>query len=95
MDLKEVYIKAKTVILLSLVDVVVQFFLCFSLIKNTSRIMDTNVPASAITSINGMRVLSMWWVILGHVYFLQVQPISSVIISKYNLLDKYSIFFHN
>ena len=54
-----------------LIDVVVQFFLCFSLIKNTSRIMDTKVPASAITSINGMRVMSMWWVILGHVYGFQ------------------------
>ena len=33
--------------------------------------MDTKVPASAITSINGMRVMSMWWVILGHVYGFQ------------------------
>lgn len=30
--------------------------------------MDTKVPSTAITSINGMRVLSMWWVILGHTY---------------------------
>ncbi|PFX33018.1 Nose resistant to fluoxetine protein 6 [Stylophora pistillata] len=52
-------------------NVVVRFFLCFSLIQNTSRIMDTKVPASAITSINGMRVISMWWVILGHVYGFQ------------------------
>ena len=31
--------------------------------------MSTKVPPGAITSINGMRVLSMWWVILGHCYF--------------------------
>lgn len=44
--------------------------------------MDTNVPPSAITSINGMRVMSMWWVILGHVYgFQMVAPIS-----KYSLV---------
>ena len=44
--------------------------------------MDTNVPTSAITSINGMRVMSMWWVILGHVYgFQMVAPIS-----KYSLV---------
>lgn len=30
--------------------------------------MDCSVPASAITSLNGVRVLSMWWVILGHTY---------------------------
>ena len=67
-----------------LIDVVVQFFLCFSLIKNTSRIMDTKVPASAITSINGMRVMSMWWVILGHVY--GFQTVSAM--SKYCSLHK-------
>lgn len=56
---------------------VVRFFLCFSLIQNTSRIMNTNVPANAITAINGMRVVSMWWVILGHTYaFQQATPLS-------------------
>lgn len=46
----------------------VRFFLCFSLIQNTSCIMDTKIPAGAITSINGMRVVTMWWIILGHCY---------------------------
>ena len=31
--------------------------------------MATHQPATAITSINGMRVLSMFWVILGHAYY--------------------------
>ncbi|RMX37080.1 hypothetical protein pdam_00020043 [Pocillopora damicornis] len=53
-----------------------RFLLCFSWIQNTNRIMDTNVPPSAITSINGMRVLSMWWVILGHLF--SVQMITSI-----------------
>ena len=50
-------------------DVAAQFLLCFSLIQNTNRILSTKVPPGAITSINGMRVLSMWWVILGHCYY--------------------------
>ena len=50
---------------------VAQFLLCFSLIQNTNRILSTKVPPGAITSINGMRVLSMWWVILGHCYVFQ------------------------
>ena len=49
-----------------------QFLLCFSLIQNTNRILSTKVPPGAITSINGMRVLSMWWVILGHCYYFMV-----------------------
>ena len=81
-----------------LVDVIVQFFLCFSLIQNTSRIMDTKVSASAVTSINGMRVMSMWWVILGHVYAFQLGSsiskyyyflsLSNILIIKFpNLVD--------
>ena len=50
---------------------VAKFLLCFSLIQNTNRILSTKVPPGAITSINGMRVLSMWWVILGHCYAFQ------------------------
>ena len=34
--------------------------------------MDTTIKPGAITSINGVRVLSMWWVILGHVFIWQL-----------------------
>lgn len=64
-------------------DVVVRFFLCFSLIQNINRIMDTKVPPSAISSIHGIRVLSMWWVILGHTYFFA----KGIPISKYSKLS--------
>ncbi|XP_078365902.1 O-acyltransferase like protein-like isoform X1 [Oculina patagonica] len=71
-------------------NVVVRFFLCFSLIQNTSRIMDTNVPPSAITSINGMRVLSMWWVILGHTFSIQlVTPISNLLL-VFNIIHRFT-----
>ena len=43
--------------------------LSFSLYKTVPAIMATHQPATAITSINGMRVLSMFWVILGHTYY--------------------------
>ena len=49
-----------------------EILLCFSLIRNTKQIMNTKVPIGAITSLNGMRVLSMWWVILGHTVFFMV-----------------------
>ncbi|XP_028392817.1 nose resistant to fluoxetine protein 6-like isoform X2 [Dendronephthya gigantea] len=47
---------------------VCEVFLCFSLIRNTKKIFNTDVPPSAITSINGIRVISIWWVILGPVF---------------------------
>ena len=43
--------------------------MCFSLVKNTRSILSTDVPKGAIESINGIRTISMTWVILGHVYF--------------------------
>ena len=48
--------------------ILVRFLTCFSIVRNTSKIMDCNAPPGAITSLNGVRVLSMWWVILGHTY---------------------------
>ena len=40
----------------------------FSLYKTVPAIISTHQPASAISCINGMRVISMFWVILGHIY---------------------------
>ncbi|CAB4023741.1 nose resistant to fluoxetine 6-like, partial [Paramuricea clavata] len=53
-----------------------EVFLCFSLLRNTKKIFSTNVPATAITSINGIRVFSIWWVILGHTFlYVLISPI--------------------
>ena len=40
----------------------------FSLYKVLPQILSTKQPPSAITSINGLRVMSMFWVILGHTH---------------------------
>ena len=42
--------------------------LLFSLYKTLSAITATHQPANGITSINGIRVISMFWVILGHTF---------------------------
>lgn len=43
-----------------------EFFLCFSLIKNSKTLFDTTVPAGAITCLNGIRTISIMWVVMGH-----------------------------
>ena len=49
------------------IEFVKDFVLSFSLYKTVPAIMATHQPAAnAITSINGIRVISMFWVILGH-----------------------------
>ena len=42
------------------------FLIAFSLFKNVPMILATKQPPNAITSLNGIRVLSMFWVILCH-----------------------------
>ena len=48
--------------------VCVDFLRCFSLIENTTKIFNTNVTPKMITSVNGIRVISMFWIILGHTF---------------------------
>ncbi|KAI6653504.1 Nose resistant to fluoxetine protein 6-like [Oopsacas minuta] len=40
----------------------------FSLYTNVKKVFDTNQPPNAIRCLNGIRTISMFWVILGHVY---------------------------
>ena len=45
-----------------------EFITAFSLYKTLPTLLATKQAASVITSLNGLRVMSMFWVILGHVY---------------------------
>ena len=45
-----------------------EFLSAFSLFKTVPMILSTKQPPTAITSLNGIRVLSMFWVILGHTF---------------------------
>ena len=46
-----------------------EFITAFSIIKNINIVFSTKIPPTAITSLNGIRVLSMGWVILSHTFF--------------------------
>lgn len=46
-----------------------EFITSFSVFKNVPMILSTKQPPTAITSLNGIRVISMFWVILGHTYY--------------------------
>ncbi|XP_070565044.1 nose resistant to fluoxetine protein 6-like isoform X2 [Ptychodera flava] len=45
-----------------------QCVLAFSVLENGRKILDTRHTAGTLAAIHGIRVLSMWWVILGHSY---------------------------
>lgn len=45
-----------------------QFLMAFSLYKTVPALLATKQAPGIITSLNGLRVISMFWVILGHTY---------------------------
>ena len=66
------------------------FIKAFSLFQTVPLLLATKQAPSVITSLNGLRVISMFWVILGHVYaFL---PIASSIDNFPSLLSVVSRF---
>ena len=40
----------------------------FSFVSNAKKLLNTPTAKSPLSCLNGMRVISMWWVIQGHVY---------------------------
>ena len=50
-----------------------EFITAFSIIKNLGMIISTKQPPSAITCLNGIRVISMSWIILGHVFITEIR----------------------
>ena len=50
-----------------------EFITAFSLFKVLPQILSMKQPPSAITSINGLRVITMFWVILAHTHFLALE----------------------
>ena len=45
-----------------------EVFLCFSLLRNSRTVFRTDVTPETVTSLFGLRVLSIFWIILAHVY---------------------------
>ena len=54
------------------IEFIKDLILSFSLYKTVPAILSTHQPATAISSINGIRVISMFWVILGHTFIWQL-----------------------
>ncbi|KAL3870229.1 hypothetical protein ACJMK2_038306 [Sinanodonta woodiana] len=48
--------------------IVVQILLSFSMYSNAIKILSTDQAAGSLSAVNGIRCLSMFWVILGHTY---------------------------
>ncbi|XP_046843470.1 nose resistant to fluoxetine protein 6-like isoform X2 [Xenia sp. Carnegie-2017] len=66
-------------------DFIVDIFLCFSLLRNSRNIMKTDAAADNLLSLNGIRVITILWIILDHTYGVARYPQGIL----ENLLDFY------
>ena len=55
-----------------------KFITVFSIIRNLEMIISTKQPANAITCFSGIRVISMSWIILFHIFTFQVNPFTQI-----------------
>ena len=67
-----------------IIEFIKDLILSFSLCKTVPAIITTRQPATAITSINGIRVISMFWVILGHAYIWQLVYMVAANVSEFS-----------
>uniref|UniRef100_A0A7M5UX06 Nose resistant-to-fluoxetine protein N-terminal domain-containing protein n=2 Tax=Clytia hemisphaerica TaxID=252671 RepID=A0A7M5UX06_9CNID len=68
----------------------IQFLVCFSILKNTRTLISTSAPKDSIRSINGIRAISMTWVILGHVYFFGILTAPDNIVGVFKVNERFT-----
>lgn len=54
-----------------------KMLLSFSAYTNGKTVLQVNQPAGTLTALNGIRVLSIFWVVLSHTYFLNINIAST------------------
>ena len=67
-----------------------EFITAFSLLKVLPQILSMKQPPSAITSINGLRVITMFWVILAHTHFLALETGLDNITHLISIMSRFS-----
>ena len=50
----------------SCIGLAVRLLMCFALNRNLAKLMDVRQSDTTVSALNGIRVISMSWVILGH-----------------------------
>ena len=50
----------------SCIGLAVRLLMCFALNRNLAKLMDVRQSDTSLSALNGIRVISMFWVILGH-----------------------------
>ena len=76
--------------LISRFEIPLEFITAFSVFKNVEMILSTKQPPTAITSLNGIRVISMCWVILAHTFLWCLSTISNPLYVIFDVAPRFS-----
>ena len=71
--------------------ILIEFITAFSLFKNICAITTTKQPRSAIDSLNGIQVISMFWIILchNHIWYTAIKPLSNNAVLTQDILSRF------
>eukprot|EP00054_Salpingoeca_dolichothecata_P018077 m.110468 g.110468 ORF g.110468 m.110468 type:complete len:668 (+) comp22721_c0_seq1:1-2004(+) len=68
----------------------IRLLACFSLVRNVPKLCSTDAHKDSILCLNGIRTISMMWVVLGHTYFFfEFYDISNPL-AMYDVLNRFS-----
>lgn len=75
---------------LSRKDRLIGVLLCFSFIRNTKKLLNTSTAKGPLACLNGLRVISMWWVIQGHTYGFTTTVLSNPLYAENTLPKRFT-----
>ena len=68
----------------------VAFLICFSFANNTKKLLKTKTAKGPLACLNGLRVVSMWWVIQGHTYEFSVLNTNNALYATETLRSRFT-----
>uniref|UniRef100_T1J952 Nose resistant-to-fluoxetine protein N-terminal domain-containing protein n=1 Tax=Strigamia maritima TaxID=126957 RepID=T1J952_STRMM len=69
-----------------------QILLCFSFYTNASKLFNTEPRDNSLMCINGIRVISMFWIIFGHSYMMGALSADNIVV-PFNWVSSFSFLF--
>ena len=71
------------------IDRMKDFLMCFSFLKNVKKLLNTSTATGPLACLNGLRVISMFWVIQGHTYSFSMQTTNNPVYS-YTVVKRFT-----
>ena len=71
------------------IDRMKDFLMCFSFLRNAKKLLNTSTATGPLACLNGLRVISMFWVIQGHTYEFSLQTTNNILYA-YTVLKRFT-----